>query len=209
MLAAPALAAAFDSCAPSTFAGRLYRAVQMQYLQTLTSTEGAWKADNRFTAAGVSQAMYVAQAPDLAMLEATRQFQKNFDTPTFPAYSILPVDVDLRRVLDMTRDECQDAVGTSLEELSGDWRAARKRQLEEPTRRVTTHDLGAAARAAGFEGLKYFSAYDASRWNIVVFTENLTQERQLVFDLPDAVIQVIQGRTASQTPKKRARKPTA
>lgn len=127
-------------------------------------------------------------APDLAMLEATRQFQRNFGTPTFPAYSILPVDVDLQNVLDLTRDE-HDALGTSLEELSGDWRAARKRQLQQPERRVVTHDLGAAAKGAGLEGIKYFSAYDASRWNIVVFTENLTRPEQVIFDLPPAAIE--------------------
>jgi len=174
--------------------------VQLQYLQTLTSTEGAWRADNRYTAVEVSQAMYLAQAPDLAMLEATRQFQRAFDTPTFPAYSILPVDVDLRRILDVTRDDHQDTLETSIEELSGDWRAARARQLKDPTRHVVTHDLGKAAKDAGFEGIKYSSAYDPARWNIVLFTENLTHERQVVFDLPDAVIQ---AQAALSMPKKK------
>ena len=131
------------------------------------------------------------------MLEATRQFQRAFDTPVFPAYSVLPVDVDLTRVLDMTREEHQERLGTSVEELSGDWRAARDRQLEDPGRRVVSHDLGAAAKEAGFEGLKYSSAYDQRRWNIVVFTENLSGERQLIFDLPDAVIQAMGTFTAA------------
>lgn len=189
MLSADALRQVVKDCAGDTFTGRLYRAVQLQYLPTLTSTEGAWKAPNRYTAAEVSHALYVAMAPDLAMLEATRQFQRNFDTPTFPAYCILPADVDLRRILDLTRDAHQDALGTSIEELSGDWRAAHSRQLQQPERRVVTHDLGRAAKDAGFEGLKYFSAYDAARWNIVIFTENLTEERQVIFDLPPAAIE--------------------
>lgn len=207
MLRDQKLLTAVGQCAPSTHAGRLYRVVQLQYLPTLRSTEGAWNADNRYTAAKVSQAMYLAQAPDLAMLEATRQFQRAFSTPVFPAYSILPVDVDLRKVLDMTRDEHQDALGTSIEELSGDWRAARAKQLADSTRRVATHDLGVAAKEAGFEGLKYASAYDQSRWNIVIFTENLLQERQIIFDLPDVVVQAMNSFEAAASSPSRVKKP--
>ena len=65
---------------------------------------GAWRGDNRYTAANVSEAMYLAQTPDLAMLEATRQFQRAMSTPEFPAYTIIPVAVDFSRVLDMTRE---------------------------------------------------------------------------------------------------------
>ena len=196
---------AVQHCTPSTHAGRLYRVVQLQYLATLTSTEGAWKGENRFTAPQVSQALYLAQAPDLAMLEATRQFQSYFDTPEFPAYAIFPVDVDLQCVIDLTRDDMQEAVGTSLEELTGDWRAARKRQLKQPQKRVVTHDLGAAVKEAGFEGLKYYSAYDSRRWNMVVFTENLTREFQVIFDLPEAAIEATEALSKKKSARKKQR----
>lgn len=204
MLSGDELKQAVASCSSDTFSGRLYRAVQLQYLPTLTSTVGAWTAPNRFTAPQVSHALYVAMAPDLAMLEATRQFQRIFDTPTFPAYCILPADVDLRRVLDLTRDASQDTLGTSIEELSGDWRASHARQLQHPERRVVTHELGQAVKEAGFEGLKYYSAYDASRWNIVIFTENLTEEKQVIFDLPPAAVEA--AKALSKPKKKSPRK---
>ena len=188
MRSGDALRETLVTCRADTLTARVYRAVNLDYFRTLASTVGAWRGDNRYTAANVSEAMYLAQTPDLAMLEATRQFQRAMSTPEFPAYTIIPVAVDLGRVLDMTREDNQECLETSLEELTGDWRAAKQRQLKNGRGRVVCHDLGAAAMAAGFEAIKYISAYDASRWNIVVFTENLTAERTLSFVLPDEVI---------------------
>lgn len=151
------------------YEGPTYRAVQLRHLPTLTSTIGGLRAYNRYTVPQLSEALYVADGPDQAMLEATRQFQAVFGPSRVPGYAIYPITLDLERVLDLTREDVYGALGTTLMELTGDWRAARAQGL-----RVVTHDLGRAAFEVGVQALRFPSAYhtDEGRFNLVVFTEH-------------------------------------
>jgi len=179
----------------------LYRATRLEFLRTLSGTEGAWGVANRYSLAKMSHAMYLADGPDQAMLESTRQFHSTFGANAIiPAFAVFPVYVDLVKVLDLTDPEIQDILGSSLEELTGDWRAALEERQNHPRRRVVTHDLGRAAFEAGWEALKYPSAPHPRRWNVVVFTEHaLVQPRpQLPKTVQDAV-ELLQGVDPSGT----------
>jgi len=190
MLPTTQLTAALQGCQPQTLRATLYRAVQLSYLPTLTSTIGGKERANRYSPPELSDALYLADGPDQAMLEATRQFRRDFSSDTVPAYVIYPVTVNLSRVLDVTHDADWASLGTSLEELTGDWRSAWARVLrQQPGARVATHDLGRAAFAQGFEAIKYPSAYHPERTNIVVFTDQVEHAPQE--HLPEVAMRAI------------------
>jgi len=90
----------------------------------------------RLTAATLTLGLYVADGPDIAMLEATRQFQHAFGPSEVPAYATLPVGVKLRRVLDLTDEDTRQTLDTTLSELTGDWQAELEAGLDLPTHRV-------------------------------------------------------------------------
>lgn len=173
MLPADQLAAALQACPQETFRGTLYRAVNLRYLSSLTSGVGALRAANRYGPPGLTEALYMAVTPDLAMVEANQQYRHEFHTDVIPATAILPVDVDVRRVLDLTRRENQQALGTTVAELTGQWRDEYGAQLNDPSVRVPTHDIGKAAYEAGFNAIRYESRYAehrrSNRDNYVVF----------------------------------------
>lgn len=173
MLPADQLLPALNACPQETFRGTLYRAVNLQYLASLTSGAGALKAPNRYSPPGLTEALYMAVTPDLAMVEANQQHRHEFHTDVIPATAILPVDVDLRRVLDLTRRENLTALGTTVAELTGQWRTEYGQHLNDPAVRVPTHDVGRAAYEAGFDAMRYESRYaeerKSNRDNYVVF----------------------------------------
>ena len=97
-----------------------------------------------------------------------------FTTRTVPASVIYPVTVNLHRVLDLPDNADWERLGTSLEELTGDWRADWDQVSSgTPGARVATHELGRAAHASGFEAIRYPSTYRPQRHNLVLFTELL------------------------------------
>lgn len=98
-----------------------------------------------------------------------------------PAFVIFPVEVRLRRVLDLTDTEIYSILHTSYSELTGDWRGERLAERVPPT-----WHLGEAAFTLGFEAIKYPSAYDGRRSNHMVFTEHVAST-QLNFDLDPVV----------------------
>lgn len=185
MLAGKALTEALEHIPLSTFSGTLYRAVELRHLPTLLSSIGSVLSDNRYTPKGLTHALYLADGPDQAMLEATRAYQRVFPESRIPAYAIYPVHVDLRRVLDLSRDDVCEHLATSLMELTGDWRAAQRLG-----RRIPTQELGRASFEAGLEALKYPSAYHTleGRSNVVVFTE---QTAKLEAELPESVLEAM------------------
>lgn len=193
MLPASALPQALQTLDDTTSRVRLYRAAQLRHLPTLTSAEGAWKGENRYTRPGLSHALYLGEAPDLAMIEATQQYQAVFTTLPMPAFVIFPVEVRLRRVLDLTDPQVYPILHTSYTELTGDWRGDRLAGRVPPT-----WDLGEAAFKAGFEAIKYPSRYDGRRSNHVVFTERVAPT-QLNFDL-DPVVEAFIAFQAQRAP---------
>ncbi|ADY27443.1 RES domain protein (plasmid) [Deinococcus proteolyticus MRP] len=182
MKSAKNLRRALKGCQPSTLKATLYRYVNLDYLPTLTSAIGGLRADNRYTAKGLAEVYYAASAPDLAMLEATRQHQREFTTPAFPSHAIMPLEVRLNRVLDLTDDSHYSALGTSFMELTGDWRTTQ--QLGQ---RVITQELGAIAYDLGFVAIRYPSAYRGNEWNAALFPDLMDDDNQIRLIVPEHV----------------------
>jgi len=184
------LAAALQGCRRCTLRETAYRSSQLRHLKTLTSSEGALNGANRYSVPEMSSALYLADAPDQAIRESTRAYRNDFGAnAVIPAYAIFPVEVDLQNVLDLFDDSVLEAIECNLMELSGDWRAAYRKYEIDGRTRVVTQELGRAAFESGFEAIKYPSAYDTDRWNLVVFTENLSIPVRPM--LPDQVLQAI------------------
>ena len=168
----------------------VYRSSQLRHLRTLTSSLGALHSANRYSVPEMSHALYLADGPDQAMRESTRAYQNDFGANAIvPAYAIFPVTVDLEKVLDLTDESTQDALETTLMELTGDWRAAYRAWEKNGRTRVVTQELGRAAFEGKWEAVKYPSAYNAERWNLVVFSENTRIAVQA--NLPDPVLQAM------------------
>jgi len=150
-----------------------YRFTNLEYFETLDSTIGAYSQHNRYTPAGMSHALYVADGPDTALVEATQGYHAQFQARTIPAHAFYPVLITAQHVLDLTSKAVRDQLGTSMSTLTGDWRAALRLHLADPTERVETHEIGRAAFEAGLDGLRYPSAKNPVRHNLVLFTENM------------------------------------
>ncbi|GGB79521.1 RES family NAD+ phosphorylase [Deinococcus soli (ex Cha et al. 2016)] len=167
------LRAAIEAAPLLPLSGVTYRVTNLRYFETLTSTAGALRANNRFTRAGLSNALYVADAPDLALREATQAFMDEFRAPEIPAHAFYPVHVRATRLLDLTDRAVRAALDVGMMSLTGDWRAALALHEQDSNERVETHEIGDAAFAAGLEGIRYPSAFDAARHNYVLFTEHM------------------------------------
>ena len=164
-----------------------YRATALAYFRTLESTVGAWGADNRFTPARLSHAIYTADGMDIALREATQGFQAEFHQPEMPAHAVYPVHIRATRILDLTDPGIHALLGERLMTLTGDWRGAALLKSRFPQERVETHEIGAAAFEVGLQGIRYPSAFDVARANTVFFTEHLPTPPEAI--LPDIVQQ--------------------
>lgn len=180
MLPAAQLAAVLPTLETHTLRSTYYRATAFRHLNTLSSTQGGFHSDNRYTPKRLSQAIYLAEGPDLAMLEASRQYQAVFQTPIVPGYVIFPVGIHLRKMLDLTDPDICWALQTSQMELTGPWR-----DLMALNQTVVTQELGREAFIQKFDAIRYPSAYASNRSNLVVFTEHL--EHPLIFHGDQAV----------------------
>ena len=123
--------------------------------------------------------LYFAADPMTALLEveavvATHNPPQRHDLQP-SAYTIWPISVALDNVIDFGDPSCRSAVQTSVQELTGDWRAqhpfagspplVRSRSLQAPTQR-----LGAALEhRANVEGFLTPSAKAPTLSNLVVF----------------------------------------
>lgn len=172
------------------FSGVTYRVTNLQHFETLTGTDGGYRADNRFTRAGLSRALYVADAPDLALCEATQSFQDEFLAREIPAHAVYPVHLRVTRVLDLTDIDVRDALGVSPMALTGDWRAALRLHADDARNRVETHEIGEACFDLKLEGIRYPSAFDPARHNYVLFTEHCAQAPRA--KLPEVVLRAQQ-----------------
>jgi RES domain-containing protein len=99
------------------------------------------------------------------------------------------VQIVLQQVVDLTHMTAQKLLGTSAQELTGDWQGYQTRgsatSVKEPVGFAPTQDLGEALSSLGFEGFRTVSAKVPQQMNLVVFPENLLKGSQLVY--PDPV----------------------
>jgi len=95
------------------------------------------------------------------------------------SWIILNVHVQLARVIDLSDPAAHEALETSFQELTGDWRGYRRRPQVPPLKapywtNVPTQRLGHALfRVRGLEGFLAPSSRDSTKSNLMVFPEKL------------------------------------
>jgi hypothetical protein len=110
--------------------------------------------------------------------------------PAGGAWTTINVQVNLQSVVDFTRTASRNLIETSIQELTGDWRAY---ALRNPNRQrggqhgsdVPTQLLGRRlARIRGVEGFLSHSARIATRRNLMIFPRKLLPGSQLRYQDP-------------------------
>jgi len=116
------------------------------------------------------------------------------DNPIYTpkAITILPIEVRLCHIVDLTEPAQADMIRTSAQELTGDWRSYAVRKPQGPESisphwgDAPTQRLGAELFHVGkFKGLISFSAPVPDRRILVVFTEHLDGADSLSYEYTD------------------------
>lgn len=132
---------------------------------------GSLLANNRYTRAGVCAALYTSHYPELALLEVIQgsAFSEAFPGATPALHVTFSVHVQLTSLLDLTDPGIQSALGTNLQELTGEWKAMNAAGLDAPTQR-----LGRLAFESGrVQAIRYPSRIQPQRGNVLLFKDRL------------------------------------
>ncbi|TVQ00231.1 MAG: RES domain-containing protein [Balneolaceae bacterium] len=174
----------FSTCPLKRVQDRLWREINTEYiLETKPKplySDGPVKSGARFTPKGGFRTLYLTYDRQTASLEIQASFKKNdgkiidlADRST----TILPIDVDLDAVLDLTDTNILDLLKTNTSELTGEWR------YTQITSVAVTQILGQAAfESKRIKAIKYHSAKDPYQGRcLAVFIDRLVKgEDQIV-----------------------------
>jgi hypothetical protein len=98
------------------------------------------------------------------------------------------VQIVLQQVVDLTSVNAQQILGTTVQELTGDWQGYQTRGLatsvKQPVGTAPTQNLGEALSSLGIEGFRTVSAKVPQQMNLVVFPQNLLKGSQLAYHDP-------------------------
>ena len=154
-----------------------YVALALEGRTPLHILTGEWsrRTGGRFNYPGLFRTAYVAADAKTAQAEAER----------IPApYVHVPVRGALQNILDVTRTDVLERLGTSENELGGDWRLLNARGGEAASQR-----LGHAAyRAQRIEAIAYRSAVWSGGVCFAVFPERLVSGSWLEVEDPDGFL---------------------
>lgn len=180
MRAGPELADALARLPGRPDAGTAYRAIPARFYLTALSAVGSRQRGGRYNPKGQLEALYLSESPVVALqeVEALQRTSRELVGLTFSPKTLLSVQYDLGRVLDLTDPDVQAALATDHAELTAPWLLARAASGGAPTQR-----LGLAAYASGLEALRVPSAKDQTAANLVIFPDALLSASTLrVFD---------------------------
>lgn len=179
----------------STESGTWYRALAPAYLPTALHTVHTPASRSRYSPGHLLnpsdqfEILYLAADPVTALFE----YEAVYGDPSSPipnpakAAVILNVDVNLQRVFDLTDVAgAQTPLGTTAQELTGDWRGYETRALpgkpvRAPTGQAPTQVLGLHIVRTGIEGFRTLSAKLPTNKNLVVFPKNLLPGSRLTY----------------------------
>lgn len=176
MLPYAALLQSLTALRGQAFYGHAYRVFKPKYMFAPLSTDGAYKNGGRYNPPGEFDVLYLAEDPITALAEArvlvdpTGQMLHRPDSRV-----ILAVKYRLEAVLDLADPSNLSALGTSTQELTGDWEG-----YELAGQAAPTQELGMAAYQSGqFQALRYPSAQNRQRFNFAVFRDRLQDPSQV------------------------------
>jgi hypothetical protein len=182
--------------------GVWYRALELQFLTDPLGTKQTLEYPNRFSggrdASSPFEILFLCEHHVLTLWEVEAMFGSLDPGRMFPnpecAWVIVNVAVHLQAVADLTEESQQLLLGTTAQELTGDWTMYRSPKL------APTQQLGEMlASLSDFEGFISNSAKFPTDRNLAVFPGNLKEGSQLIFRNP------LTGKT-HKLPKKPRRK---
>jgi hypothetical protein len=174
--------------------GVWYRAVQTKFLGTALASRHTTLMPSRFGSGRLGsggagpQLLYLGQDHQVALLEVgallgSPSIAGGFVAHPATTWTVLNVTVQLQSVLDLTDVTVQTALGTSAQELTGDWfgyqlRALAWASVSAPLGLAPTQELGedlvqAASYHGPWEGFLTLSSRAPDRRNLVVFPNQL------------------------------------
>ena len=168
--------------------GTWYRAIQQEHWETRLSARHTMTATGRFSTGTppnpAYQILYLAQDHQLALFEV-RALGGSPEAPIPDprmTWTVLPLNVSLETVADLTDPAEQRRIGTSAQELTGRWDQYKQTGMA-PTQR-----LGAALfELPGLEGFLVPTAIAGiSGKNLVVFPEKLKDRSRIEFRNPSS-----------------------
>jgi hypothetical protein len=167
----------------SPLTGTWYRALDMAYWRTRLSTEQSRTSASRFSAASPARPghriLYLGENHQVVMYEVDALFSNPQNPISNPkiCYAILNLRIILQRVADFSDPAQLRIIGTTSQELTGNW-------LNHQTGPAPTQQLGAALDALpDLEGFVAPSSKGGSR-NLVVFPDNLQHGSEIAFHNP-------------------------
>ncbi len=180
-----------------------YRAIRLEHYQSLLSYQHTATIPSRFQAGKVARpgfaAIYFAENHQVALLEAGALIGAPFNGGTLItnpksriSWIIISVRVKLAGVVDLTHKSIRGKLGTTVQELTGDWQgyALRRPGFQPPPpyfSSAPTQRLGQALFSVPeIEGVISYSAKSPTDRNLVVFPAKLRKGSSLKFQNPIA-----------------------
>jgi hypothetical protein len=175
-----------------------YRAIQAQHWPTALATAQTTRTPSRYSpATHVKPAfpvLFLGEDHQVALFEVRALLGSPLaGGPYVPnpsqTWVILNVQVTLYAVADLTDVAEQARLGTTAQELTGDWRGYLSRQahtpISQPTGTAPTQLLGQALHGVrGLEGFRTISAPVPTHRALVVFPDKLRRGSSIVFTNP-------------------------
>jgi hypothetical protein len=168
--------------------GTWYRAIGQEHWETRLSARHTITVTTRFSAGSPAnpayQVLYLAQDHQLALFEVRALVGKPENPIPDPriTWTVLPLNVALEAVVDLTDPIGQKRIGTSDQELTGRWDQYKQ------SGRAPTQRLGAALfELPGLEGfLVPTSVPGISGKNLIVFPDKLKAKSRVEFRNPNS-----------------------
>lgn len=176
---------------PRPIHGVWWRAVQVQHQATPLKYGQTATYEGRYTSGTLARpgiaALYLAEDLFVAALEVEAVLgqplsgQPLHGNPSAVAWSLLPVNVLLEAVVDLTDPRELNKLGATSQDLTGDWRAfAMSRRHIAPKApyftNVPTQQLAITLHRLNVEGFITFSSRQATRKNLILFPGNFRRK---------------------------------
>jgi hypothetical protein len=172
-----------------TLVGVWYRAILPHHWKTLLHTSHTSTSPGRFNGGTNAkpgfEILYLAEDPIVALFEAGALLGLPPPGPYIShprhAWTILNVRVHLQNVVDLSSVVEQRKLGTTVQELTGDWRGYRLRSavssVSQPIGLAPTQNLGQAIFGlTGLEGFEYTSSKVPHQRCLAVFPQTIRQQ---------------------------------
>lgn len=151
---------------------------------------GATQTGGRFTPKGTFGTIYLASDPVTALMEVVAIFVNPYasiGTLRTPPWAVFAVEGFVESILDLTDSAVVDRLGTSVAEVTGDWRFTQALFVKGEGPQPPTQLLGQAAYESGeILGVRYHSAKNTgSGVGLAIFADRLLSAEASFLEVHD------------------------